>query len=115
MFRIVKESYYNYKDDFLVSNAIDDTRYKIMVPFEMIFNIEKWANEKSQKTENYKKVAEILYYIEENINELLEFKVFMWELEARNIVGENFSVLSSEDKEEIIKNFKMFLDLTYWN
>lgn len=115
MFRIVKESYYNYKNDFLVSNATDDIRYKMMEPFEMIFNVEKWTYEKVEKTEDYKKVAEILYYIKENINELLDFNVFMWELEARDIVGKNFSVLSREAKEEIIKNFKMFLNLTYWN
>ncbi|MDM8534783.1 hypothetical protein QUF55_08810 [Clostridiaceae bacterium HSG29] len=115
MYRIIKESYNNYKNDFLVSDALDDIRYIIMEPFEIIFNIEKWNYEKNQKTENYKKVAEVLYYINGNINEFLEFKVFMWELEARNIIGEDFLVLSSEDKEEIIKNFKMFLNLTYWN
>jgi len=115
MFRIIKESYNNYKKDFLESNATDDIRYKVMEPFEMIFNIQKWTNEKNQQTEDYKKVAEVLYYIKKNINELLEFNVFLWELEARDIIGEDFSVLSNEDKEEIIKNFKMFLDLTYWN
>ncbi|MEA1975980.1 MAG: hypothetical protein U9N10_10720, partial [Bacillota bacterium] len=75
MFRIVKESYYNYKNDFLVSNATDDIRYKMMEPFEMIFNVEKWTYEKVEKTEDYKKVAEILYYIKENINELLDFNI----------------------------------------
>jgi len=107
MYRIIKASYHNFKDDFLASNARKDTRYNIMEPFEIIFNMDQWNHEKNRKSHNYKKVSEVLYYIEENIDKLIEFKVFMWELESRNIYG--------EDRDEIIKIFKMFLDLTYWN
>ncbi|MGM0378721.1 MAG: hypothetical protein ACQEQE_03175 [Bacillota bacterium] len=115
MYRIVKESYENYKSDFLESNKEDNYRYKIMKPFEILFNLKKWEHEKSLESKKYMKVADLLNYINKNISNFPEFKVFIRELEARNIVGKNYSMLSNEEKHEIIKIFKMFLNLTYWD
>jgi hypothetical protein len=115
MYRIVKESYNNFKEDFLESNAEDDFRYKIMKPFEIIFDLKQWEKEKAIESEQFKKVSDFINYIDENIHDFPEFKVFLRELEARNIVGETYFVLSVEEQNEITKTFKMFLNLTYWH
>lgn len=115
MYRIVKESYNNFKEDFLESNAKDDFRYKIMEPFEMIFNRKQWEKEKGIKSIQFKKVSDFLNYIDENIHEFPEFKVIMRELKARNITGKSYRVLTEEERNEIAKIFKMFLNLTYWH
>ena len=114
MYRIVKESYNNFKEDFLESNAKDDFRYKIMEPFEILFDLNQWEREKTIESDRFKKVSDFLNYIHKNIEEFPRFKVFIRELEARDLKGKSYSVLSEEEREEIVKIFKMFFGLTYW-
>ena len=115
MFRIVKESYNNFKDDFLESNTREDFRYRIMKPFEIIFDPNQWEKEKASESDQFQKVSDFLYYIDKNILEFPRFKVFLRELDSRDIKGNKYSVLSEEEKEEIVKIFKMFFSLTYWH
>jgi hypothetical protein len=114
MYRIVKESYNNFKEDFIESNAKEDYRYRIMKPFEILFDLKQWEKERAIESEQFKKVADFLDYIDENINDFPEFKVFLRELEARNVFGRSYLILSEEERKEITKIFQMFLSLTYW-
>lgn len=115
MYRILKESYKNFEKDFLISEAQENYRYKLMKAFKLLFDDEKWQMEKINQDDNYKKVADFLYYIKNNLNKYPDFQVIIWELEARGFYGKKFGVISKMDLEEIIKIFKMFLDLTYWH
>lgn len=115
MYRIVKESYNNFRDDFLESNGTEDFRYRIMKPFEILFDLKQWEKEKTIESDQFKKVSDFLHYVGENIQSYPRFKVFLRELESRDIKGKSYSVLSEEEREEIIKTFQMFFDLTYWS
>lgn len=115
MYRIVKESYKNFRKDFSISDSTEDPRYKIMKPYNLLFDYDKWTEAKKNESMDYKKVATFLDYIKNNLSKYPEFKVILWELEARNYFGENYSVLNDQEREEIIKIFQMFLNLTYWN
>lgn len=115
MYRIVKESYNNFKKDFLELNAKRDYRYRIMEAFEILFDLKQWEREKTIESDQFKKVSDFLDYIHKNIQEFPRFKVFLSELDARDIKGKSYSMLSEAEREEIVKIFKMFFELTYWH
>ena len=115
MYRIVKESYENFRKDFSGTDSVEEPRYEVMKAFYLLFDYDQWTEAKKNKSTDYKKVAEFLYYMNKNLPKYPGFQVILWELEARKYFGENYSVLSDQERDEIIKTFQMFLDLTYWN
>jgi len=114
MYRIVCESYKNYKDDFLPDNT-SDYRYKITEPLELILDLSLYKKEKDNNTVNYQKLEHFIYLLKKNINKYPNFKSFLWALESRGICGKNYNVLSENDFSELQKIVNMFLKLSYWD
>ncbi|HOJ10938.1 MAG TPA: hypothetical protein PK733_10150 [Clostridiales bacterium] len=114
MYRIVRESYENYINDFL-PNSASDYRYKIMQPFRLIFDLSAYKEEKNKNSTDYLKLQDFIYLANKNIKEYPNFKSFLWSLESRNIFGKNNGVLSREEFLEQAKIINMFLKLSYWN
>ena len=113
MYRIVCESYENYKSDFSPNNT-DDYRYKITEPLELILDLSLYKQEKNNNTINYQKLEHFIYLLKKNIYEYPNFKSFLWSLESRGIYGKNYGVLSEEEFSELQKIVNMFLKLSYW-
>lgn len=110
MYRIFCESYQNY-----IKSFIDDNyRLKISEPLELIVNIDKFNNEKKQCSNIYKKLCDLIYFINENIKRFPNMKAFLWTLESRKIVPKKYNISTKEDLEEQIKLVNSFLKLAYW-
>lgn len=114
MYRIVCESYENYINDFSPNN-INDYRYKVAKPLELILDISHYEREKANNTLKYQKLEQLIYLLKKNIDIIPNFKSFIWSLESRGIYGKNYDVLSQEDYTELLKIINMFLKLSYWN
>lgn len=114
MYRIVCESYENYKKDFLPNNT-DDYRYKIAEPLELIVDLTLYEKEKANNTIKYQKLEQLIYLLKDNINKYPNTKSLLWSLESRGLYGKNYEVLSNEDFNELSKIINMFLKLSYWN
>lgn len=114
MYRIVCESYENYKKDFLPNNT-DDYRYKIAEPLELIVDLTLYKKEKANNTIKYQKLEQLIYLLKDNINKYPNTKSLLWSLESRGLYGKNYEVLSNEDFNELSKIINMFLKLSYWN
>lgn len=110
MYRIFVESYKNF------INSIDNEsyRFKIAKPFELIIDIDKYTFEKEKESELYKKLSDLLYFIEDNINVFPRLKAFLWTLESRNIKGKRYNVSTKEELEEQTKLMNSFIKLAYW-
>lgn len=110
MYRIFCESYQNYIKSF----RDDNYRLKISEPLELIVNIDKFNNEKKQCSNIYKKLCDLIYFINENIKRFPNMKAFLWTLESRKIVPKKYNISTKEDLEEQIKLVNSFLKLAYW-
>ena len=110
MYRIFVESYKN----FISSIDNKSYRFKIAKPFELIIDIDKYNIEKSKESELYKKLSDLLYFIENNINVFPRLKAFLWTLESRNIKGKRYNVSTEEELEEQTKLMNSFIKLAYW-
>lgn len=110
MYRIFCESYQNYIKSF----TDDNYRLKISEPLELIVNIDKFNNEKKQCSNIYKKLCDLIYFINENIKRFPNMKAFLWTLESRKIVPKKYNISTKEDLEEQIKLVNSFLKLAYW-
>lgn len=113
MYRIVCESYENYKNDFLPDN-INDYRYTITKPLELITDLSLYEKEKNNNTANYRKLEHFIYLLNKNIHEYPNFKSFLWSLESRGIYGKDYGILAKEEFFELQKIVNMFLKLSYW-
>ncbi len=110
MYRIFVESYKNF-----ISSIDDESyRFKIAKPFELIIDIDKYTFEKEKESELYKKLSDLLYFIEDNINVFPRLKAFLWTLESRNIKGKRYNVSTKEELEEQTKLMNSFIKLAYW-
>lgn len=114
MYRIVCESYENYKKDFLPDNA-DDYRYRVTKPLELVVDIPLYKSEKENNTLVYQKLEHLIYLLKRDIDKHPNFKSFLWSLESRGIYGVDYVVLSKEDYYELAKIINMFLKLAYWD
>lgn len=114
MYRIVCESYKNYKSDFLPGNY-GDYRYQVSKPLELLVDLSLYKKEKNLETTDYKKIEEFIYLLKKDTDKYSSYKSFLWSLESRGIYGKSFGVLSQEDFEELVKIVNMFLKLSYWN
>ncbi len=113
MYRIVCESYENYKRDFYLDE--DNYRYEIIRPLELIMDLSLYNKEKNNKTINYQKLEHFVYLLKNNIEKYPNNKSFLWSLESRGIYGKNYNVLSTEEFNELQKIINMFLKLAYWD
>ncbi|MTI65599.1 MAG: hypothetical protein FH753_03265 [Firmicutes bacterium] len=113
MYRIVCESYKNYMKDF--DDKTRDFRYKVMLPFSLIVDLNKYKYEKQIESIRYKKLEDFVWKIKRNENKYPRLKSFIWSLESRGIKGRNYKVLDEIEFEEQVKIIEMFLKLSYWN
>lgn len=110
MYRIFCESYKN----FIKSIDEDSYRIKISEPFKLIVDINAFENEKNKESKLYKKLCDLISYMQENINSFPKLKAFLWTLESRDIQGNKYNVSTLEELEEQTKLINSFLKLAYW-
>ncbi len=110
MYRIFCESYESFKKTF------DDENYRLNItkPFELIVDTEKFEKEKKLQSELYKKLCNLLSYMNKNIMRFPKFKAFLWTVTSRNIVAEEYEIETNDDLEEQAKLVNSFLKLAYW-
>ena len=110
MYRVFCESYKNFLKTFEEENY----RLDIAKPFELIVDVERFEEEKELKSDLYKKLCNLLWYMKKNIERFPKFKAFLWILKSRNIVAEEYDMESQEELEEQAKLINSFLRLAYW-
>lgn len=110
MYRIFCESYQNFINSFDKNNY----RLKIAEPFKLIVNIDKYKEEEKKQSEIYKKLCDLIYYVQKNLERFPRLKAFLWTLEARNMSGKKYNVSDIEELEEQAKLINSFLKLAYW-
>ena len=110
MYRIFCESYQNY----INSLEDDNSRLRIAKPLELIVNLSLFENEKKQCSNIYKKLCDIIFYMNQSIKYYPKFKAFLWTLESRNILPKKYNISSNEELEEQIKLVNSILKLAYW-
>lgn len=113
MFRIVCESYENFKKDFSPDNT-DNYRYRITEPLELLLDLSLYNKERKKKSYKYKKLENFIFLLKENIVDYPSFKSFLWSLEARGIMGKDYCIMDDEEFSELQKIINMFLKLAYW-
>lgn len=113
MYRVICESYAAYVNDFDESEK-QSFRYQIMLPFQLLTDINMLSSEKEQETINYKKLEDFIYYANEQSDRYPNLKAFLWTLESRELYGKNYGVSKLEELEEQVKIINMFLNLAYW-
>lgn len=110
MYRVFCESYKN----FLKTFEEESYRLNIAKPFELIVNIEKFEKEKEIQSDSYKKLCNLLSYMQKNIERFPKFKAFLWTLKSRNILAEEYDMGLQDELEEQAKLINSFLKLAYW-
>ena len=110
MYRIFCESYENFKKLYNEENY----RLNVAKPFELIVNTKRYEKEKEMQSDLYKKLCDLLSYMEKNIKKFPKFKAFLWTLKSRNIMAEECNIETQEDLEEQAKLVNSFLKLAYW-
>jgi len=94
MYRIFCESYENF--------------------LKTIVNPEKFEKEKALKSDLYKRLCNLLFYMNKNIKRFPKFKAFLWTLTSRNIIAEEYNIETDDQLEEQAKLINSFLKLAYW-
>ena len=110
MYRIFCESYNNFVNSF----KEDSIRLRYARPLELLVDIKKYNKERKKESELYKKICDLVYFMENNIKRFPRLKAFLWTLDARNIKPKKYGVLNNEELEEQIKLVNSFLKLAYW-
>jgi len=110
MYRIFCESYQNFLNTF----DTDSARTKIAEPLELIVNINKYKTEKNKQSKVYKKLCDLIYFMNQNIERFPKMKAFLWTLDSREIIGKKYNISEEEELEEQIKLVNSFLKLAYW-
>jgi len=110
MYRVFCESYQNFLDTF------DDDNYRLNIskPFELIVDLQKYQIERKNETVLYKKMCDLIFFMQENTKRFPKFKAFLWTLNSRNIKGKKYNISREEDLEEQAKLINSFLKLAYW-
>ena len=110
MYRIFCESYENFLKIF------EDENYRLNIakPFELIVDTEKFEREKKLQSDLYKNLCDLLSYMKKNIARFPKFKAFLWTLNSRNIVAEEYDIETNDELEEQAKLVNSFLKLAYW-
>lgn len=110
MYRVFCESYENYKKTF----SEDCSRLKISEPFELIVNLPLFARERELNSEKYKKLENLIYFLNENTDKYPRVKSLLWMLESRGIVGNKNDASNEEELEEQAKLVNSFMKMAYW-
>ncbi len=110
MYRIFCESYQNF------ISLFDENNYRLEIakPLELIVNIDKYKQEEKKQSELYKKLCDLIYFMQENIGRFPKVKAFLWTLNSRNINGKKYNISKVEELEEQTKLVNSFLKLAYW-
>lgn len=110
MYRIFCESYENF------INSFDEDNYRLRIakPLELIANVDKYKKEEKKQSEMYKKVCDLVYFMQENVERFPRLKAFLWTISSRNIKGKKYNVSNFEELEEQTKLINSFLKLVYW-
>lgn len=110
MYRIFCESYSNFLKTFSENNC----RLKISEPLELIVNMNMLKQEKDNKSEKYKKLCDLISYMQENVEKYPKLKAFLWTLSSRGIIGKKYNVSKKDELKEQTKLVNSFLKLAYW-
>lgn len=110
MYRIFCESYNNYINSF----NEDSYRLEISKIFDLIVDIDKYEEEEKRQTESYKKLCDLICFMEKNIKKFPKLKAFLWTLSSRNIKEKQYNIATDEELEEQTKLINSFLKLAYW-
>ncbi len=110
MYRIFCESYQNF------INSMDKESYRIQIsePLKLIVDLNKYKEEKEKKSDLYKRLCDLVNYMQNNIERFPRLKAFLWTIDSRNIKGKKYNVAKKEDLEEQTKLVNSFLKLAYW-
>ena len=79
-----------------------------------IVHEEKYEKEKELKSDLYKRLCDLLLYMNKNIERFPKFKAFLWTLTSRNIIAKEYNIETNEQLEEQAKLVNAFLKLAYW-
>lgn len=109
MYRIFCESYQNF------INSFDENNYRLEVakPLELMANINKYAEEEKKQSELFKRLCDLIYFMQENVDRFPKLKAFLWTLSSRNMTGKKYHIAKQEDLEEQTKLINSFLKLAY--
>ena len=110
MYRIFCENYRN----FIKSFNEDSIRLEIVKPLELIADINRYEKEKKKESILYRKVCDLICFMQENISRFPRFKAFLWTLSSRNINAKKYDISKTEELEEQSKLINSFLKLAYW-
>lgn len=111
MYRIFCESYAN----FIKTINEDSYRIKMSEPLKLIVDISRYDNEKKNESKLYKKLCDLMFYMQENINRFPKLKAFLWTLESRDMKGMvKYNISTIEELEEQTKLINSLLKLAYW-
>lgn len=110
MYRIFCESYKN----FIESLNGENYRLQMAEPLELLVDIDKYRQEENKKSEKFKKLCDLIYFMKENVERFPKLKAFLWTLSSRNIKEKKYNIAKVEDLEEQTKLINSFLKLTYW-
>ena len=110
MYRIFCESYNNFVNSFDENNS----RLEVAKPLELITDINKYKEEEKKQSDIYKRLCDLMYFMEENIQKFPKLKAFLWTLSSRNIKKKKYDISNVNDLEEQIKLVNSFLKLAYW-
>ena len=109
MYRIFCESYQNY----LKSFDRDNSRLRTAKSLELLTDIEKYQKEEQKQSELYKKICDLVYFMQENIVRFPKLKAFLWTLDSREIKARRYRVAKTEELEEQTKLINTLLKLAY--
>lgn len=110
MYRIFCESYRNFVNSFEENNY----RLEVAKPLELITDMNKYENEEKIESDIYKKLCDLICFMEENIESFPKLKAFLWTLNSRNIKNKKYNIAKIEDLKEQTKLVNSFLKLAYW-
>lgn len=110
MYRIFCESYQNYLNIF----NEDNYRLEISKPMELIVNVEKYKEEKEKQSDIYKRLCDLLWFMQKNVDKFPKIKAFLWTIASREIKAKEYNLANVEDLEEQTKLINSFLKLAYW-
>jgi hypothetical protein len=115
MYRVFCESYENYLKQYEGLSEIDEYRYVIIKPFQLLKNIDRYKIEQSLETLLYKQLSDLLFYMSCKPDRYPKMSAFLWTLEARGKNGRYYGTVPETDLEEQTKLANMFLNLLYWD
>ncbi|WP_236932655.1 hypothetical protein [Geosporobacter ferrireducens] len=107
-------SYENYISQYENGVGHDEYRYKIAKSIELLKNPDAYMQNKNANSMAYKKISDLIFYMQEHIEQFPKFKAFLWTLESRDMKGKYFGVVPEEELKEQAKLINLFLNLLYW-